>query len=114
MNRDVEKWTMNRAFRTFIVLTFLCVNTGRCLREEGDGRTDSPVPIVLWHGMGKFLFLLSAIIIAHLCVIFSLRQLLPHFLYLQIDLHTFSYIVFLSSLSFYNYRLNIIHHKINY
>ncbi|XP_029161583.1 palmitoyl-protein thioesterase 1 [Nylanderia fulva] len=51
MNRNVKKWTINRTLCIFVVLTFLCVNTGRCLHEE-DGKTDSPVPIVLWHGMG--------------------------------------------------------------
>ncbi|CAL1683959.1 unnamed protein product [Lasius platythorax] len=51
MNRNVEKWTINRAC-IFIVLIFLCANTGRCLREGEDGKIDSPVPIVLWHGMG--------------------------------------------------------------
>ncbi|KAL6430982.1 hypothetical protein ACFW04_007031 [Cataglyphis niger] len=45
------KWTINCAC-IFIILISLCANTGRCLREEGDGKSDSPVPIVLWHGMG--------------------------------------------------------------
>ncbi|KAL6265138.1 hypothetical protein P5V15_005228 [Pogonomyrmex californicus] len=38
----------------FIAVIFLCVNAGRCSREEReDVRTDgSPVPVVLWHGMG--------------------------------------------------------------
>lgn len=52
MNREIMgKWMINRAC-IFIVLISLCANTGHCLREEGDGKSDSPVPIVLWHGMG--------------------------------------------------------------
>lgn len=49
----MEKWTINRAC-IFIVLIFLCSNTGRCLHEGEDGKTGLPVPIVLWHGMGEF------------------------------------------------------------
>ncbi|XP_025263257.1 palmitoyl-protein thioesterase 1 [Camponotus floridanus] len=47
----MEKWTINRTY-IFIVLIFLSANTGRCLYEGEDGKIDSPVPIVLWHGMG--------------------------------------------------------------
>ncbi|XP_072761876.1 palmitoyl-protein thioesterase 1 [Anoplolepis gracilipes] len=46
----MEKWTSNRAYVFIIFLTSLYANTGHCLQK--DTKTDSSVPIVLWHGMG--------------------------------------------------------------
>ncbi|XP_011343245.2 palmitoyl-protein thioesterase 1 [Ooceraea biroi] len=45
-----EKWTMSRAW-ILIVVIFLSANAGLCLRDE-IVEAASPVPVVLWHGMG--------------------------------------------------------------
>lgn len=42
---------MIRVYVVFVV-TILCVNTGYCSHENKEEKDDSPLPIVLWHGMG--------------------------------------------------------------
>lgn len=47
---------IGRTCLLLVAVILLCANAGRCLREERDVKTDdgSPVPVVLWHGMGRF------------------------------------------------------------
>lgn len=49
MDRVARKWKLSHSC-IFIVI-FLCANIGYCL-DEKEEKTDSPTPIVLWHGMG--------------------------------------------------------------
>ncbi|XP_012221178.1 palmitoyl-protein thioesterase 1 [Linepithema humile] len=50
MDRVATKWKLSHSF-IFIVVIFLCANVDHCLDERKE-KTDSPIPIVLWHGMG--------------------------------------------------------------
>lgn len=55
MDRVTKKWKLSHSC-IFIIVIFLCANVDHCLDERGK-KTDSPIPIVLWHGMGEFIAL---------------------------------------------------------
>lgn len=52
MGRIREKRTTNCARVFTLLLLLFAIDAGRCLDEKKNATSDSPVPIVLWHGMG--------------------------------------------------------------
>lgn len=53
MGRIREKRTTNCARVFTLLLLLFAIDAGRCLDEKKNATSDSPVPIVLWHGMGE-------------------------------------------------------------
>ncbi|TGZ53549.1 palmitoyl-protein thioesterase 1 [Temnothorax longispinosus] len=55
MDRVAVEPTISRTCLLLVIVILFFANAGRCLREEERGVTTgdgSPVPVVLWHGMG--------------------------------------------------------------
>lgn len=52
MHSIIQKWMTNPVC-FFIIVLFFFANAGYCLHEEKNVTAVSPVPIVLWHGMGE-------------------------------------------------------------
>lgn len=50
MHCIVQKWMINPV--CFFIVAFFFANAGHCLYEEKNVTAVSPMPIVLWHGMG--------------------------------------------------------------